>query len=359
MEYLRMSKYTLAAFIGRFAPFHNAHKSILKKSFEVADRTLVLLGSANAPRTIRTPFTWQEREKMIRESFNYDQNQKLIFEPIEDRLYNNTAWIAEIQSTVAKYERRPDKICLIGHKKDGTSFYLKLFPEWDSFDVKQTLNLSSTDIRQRLFTYQTYDRDGNYLENNMCEDLPDSVRLHLFNVWRKSAEFKELKHEWDFIQDYKKQWAAAPYPPIFTTVDSVVVQSGHIALVERKAFPGEGLIALPGGFLNQNETLLDGAIRELYEETKIKVPEPALRGSLVTQDTFDHPYRSSRGRTITTAFLFQLRDEEKLPKLKGSDDARRAFWCPLAEVKRDMMFEDHFDIIYNLTGRLDRPKLKN
>ena len=64
------------------------------------------------------------------------------------------------------------------------------------------------------------------------------------------------------------------------TVDAVVVQSGHILLVKRGDMPGKGLWALPGGFLNQEETMLDGAIRELKEETKIKVPVPVLKGSI-------------------------------------------------------------------------------
>jgi bifunctional NMN adenylyltransferase/nudix hydrolase len=80
------------------------------------------------------------------------------------------------------------------------------------------------------------------------------------------------------IEKYKESWKAAPFPPTFVTVDAVVVQSGHVLLVKRKAMPGAGLWALPGGFLNQEETLLDGAIRELKEETKIKVPVPVLKG---------------------------------------------------------------------------------
>ena len=115
--------------------------------------------------------------------------------------------------------------------------------------------------------------------------------------------------------------------------------------------PGRGLWALPGGFLNPKETLFDACIRELREETRLKVPEPVLRGSCHSQHTFDDPYRSARGRTITQAFYFQLKNDPKgLPKVKGGDDAAKAFWLPLAELDAKMMFEDHYAIITKMVG---------
>ena len=122
-------------------------------------------------------------------------------------------------------------------------------------------------------------------------------------------------------------------------------------LIQRGGFPGKGLWALPGGFLNDEEKILDAVIRELKEETRIKVPAAVLRGSIVAQKVFDDPHRSSRGRTIDHAFLFHLH-ENGLPKVKGDDDAAFAKWIPLSEVKREMMFEDHFSIIENMTGLL-------
>ena len=147
------------------------------------------------------------------------------------------------------------------------------------------------------------------------------------------------------VKKYKEAWKAAPFPPTFMTVDAVVVQSGHILLVKRGDMPGKGLWALPGGFLNQGETMLDGAIRELKEETKIKIPVPVLKGSIKDSKTFDAPNRSQRGRTITQAFYIDLGFAEELPKVKGSDDAEKAFWVPFNQVKQELMFEDHWHII--------------
>ena len=102
---------------------------------------------------------------------------------------------------------------------------------------------------------------------------------------------------------------------------------------------------MPGGFLNTNERIIDGTLRELKEETKIDCPLPVLRGSIKWQHVFDEPDRSLRGRTITHASLFELKPGP-LPKVKGSDDAEKAKWIPLTVVEKmeDQMFEDHYHI---------------
>ena len=152
--------------------------------------------------------------------------------------------------------------------------------------------------------------------------------------------------------DYKE--SVKKYPRIEHTVDAVVIQSAHVLLIRRRAEPGRGQWALPGGFLNPEERMLDGAIRELREETKIKVPEAVLRGSIKASQPYDDPHRSERGRLITQAFLFQLPDQIELPKVKGSDDADKARWVPLADLKADELFEDHYFIIKDMIGKAER-----
>jgi bifunctional NMN adenylyltransferase/nudix hydrolase len=90
-------------------------------------------------------------------------------------------------------------------------------------------------------------------------------------------------------------------------------------------------------------------LKELQEETRIKVPEAVLRGSIKSHREFDNPTRSLRGRVITHAYHIAL-DEKTLPKVKGGSDALSAVWLPLGQIKRDQMFEDHFDIIETMVG---------
>ena len=128
----------------------------------------------------------------------------------------------------------------------------------------------------------------------------------------------------------------------------MVVQSGHILMVERAALPGRGLWALPGGHLGRDETALDAAIRELYEECRLDMPKGAMRSRLRDRRVFDHPERSERGWVRTEAFLFELQDRAELERVRASSDAADAFWVPITELTPERMFEDHWDIVQTL-----------
>lgn len=241
---------------------------------------------------------------------------------------------------------------MIGHNKDDTTYYLSLFPQYSYIEVEEAIQIDATVIRKTIFedkidTSQGFLKDWKYFVGPY---LP-KASLKFLCTFKANLKYDYLKKEYDYVQQYKDMWASAPFPVTFVTVDSVVVQSGHILLVERGGFPGKGLLALPGGFLDQNEKMIDAAIRELREETCLKVPAPALRGSCKSSQVFDHPLRSSRGRTITQAFYFELKNlPEGLPKVKGSGDARHAAWYPLSELDPCNMFEDHYSIIQHFTN---------
>lgn len=339
--------YDAAVFIGRFQPFHLGHKRVIDEALKMAKKVIIVIGSARAARNIRNPFTFEERKDMIEvvfpeeTQFTYKGNGRRIeIVGIPDYPYDENKWVAAVQTAVmgaVQFSPDPLKITLVGHSKDHTSYYLKMFPFWDGEEIANYRNISATVIRETLFKL------GHVGEG--LNDLAYSTAYWLNNVAQHAEWFQVLCREYHMVQTYKESWKAAPFPPTFVTVDAVVVQSGHVLLVKRKAMPGAGLWALPGGFLEQTETLLDGAIRELKEETKIKVPVPVLRGSIKAQHTFDNPNRSLRGRTITTAFYIDLGFAEDLPKVKGSDDAEIAKWIPFKDINPAELFEDHSQII--------------
>jgi len=332
-------------FIGRFQPFHNGHKAIVEKALEKSKEVIIVVGSSFAARDTRNPFTFVERHSMIKSVFPQD-NVKVV--PVCDYPYDDNKWVAAVQSAVFSAMRYPPftlHIGLIGHEKDGTSFYLKIFPAWGNQKVANVEGIDATSIRETIFKHGPY-RGVKEFE---CNLMPEEAVYILDDIIREwvHEDFATLFAEYNMIQKYKESWNAAPYPPTFVTVDAVVVQSGHVLVVKRGDMPGKGLWALPGGFLNQGETMVDGALRELREETKIKVPLPVLRGSIRESKTFDAPNRSQRGRTITQAFFIDLGFSLDMPKVKGSDDAEKAFWLPFNEIigSRHLFFEDHFHII--------------
>jgi len=344
---------SLSVFIGRFQPPHKAHLQIIREALKQSEKVLILIGSSHKPSDIKNPFWHHMRENMIRSCFAPQEN-RLLFDYISDHPYNDLAWVKNVQDAVDHAYQKTfgwaDKpnIKLIGHHKDQSSYYLDMFPSFEQIEVGHIHGMDSTTIRDLYFA----GNDAWKFENRKkVEQFVNAPVMNILNNFMSDPTYNRLVREYEFVRNYKLQWANSPYPPTFVTADAVVTCLGHILLVVRGAAPGEGLLALPGGFVGQYETVKDCAIRELQEETRIKVPPAILRSSIINENRYDHPRRSTRGRTITTAFHFDLH-ERTLPKVKGSDDAAKAKWVPLNQFIRmqDQMYEDHYSIVTDLLG---------
>lgn len=355
-----MSKYDYTVFIGRFAPFHAGHYEVVKEALKNSDKLVMVLGGHDKPKTSRDPFTTDERISIIQAAVSPDEFKRILFAPVYDFTYNNDKWIGGVvdgvNNVTLQFDGRSAKNCkvaLIGYEKDHTSFYLKLFPQWDSLGVPYHKLMNATNIRNFFYELDQNTRIEDSLRGTHMVDYFTNPQ-HFFRVFdlMMGDAAANAREEYHFVKKYKETWSVAPYPVTFNTCDAVVVQSGHILLVQRGHNPGKGLYALPGGFLNQYESFEDGCLRELREETKIKVPEAVLRGSIVKHEIFDDPHRSARGRTISVGFLIKLKDDVTLPKVKGSDDAVKAKWVPISEFwkMRSQLFEDHYNIVETLLG---------
>jgi bifunctional NMN adenylyltransferase/nudix hydrolase len=335
-------KYDTLVLIGRFQPIHNAHLEIIKRATALCDKLVIVTGSAAQPRTYKNPFTSAERARMIKAAtgglamfINIEENL--------DTIYNDQAWAVRVQSLVAKHTKSGDRVGIIGHKKDDSSFYLDMFPQWGFENVELIEFLSAVNIRDLFFK-----RDVNM---SFIKGVVPASTFDFLMKFKETEEYEQIIREREFVINYKKQYASLPYPPIFSTADAVVIQSGHVLMIRRRAEPGRGLWALPGGYVNANtdKSVEAAMLRELREETQIKVPAPVLKGSIVRSKVFDAIDRSPRGRIITHAFFIQLPDGE-LPRVKGSDDADKARWVPIAEVRSEECFEDHYEIIQHFLG---------
>ena len=374
----------VTVYIGRFNPFHNGHAHVLKRALETSKLVIVLIGSSGAARNTKNPLTFEERKTMIEKWYvGINTASALRILPIRDYPYNDALWIRQVQNvvktTVEAYRLQSGELLsstyITGSDRDSSTWYLNAFPQWkldlvEPYRQDDTLNVSATMIRDWLFG-----KTDTEVQGKMAKFVPPPT-LRFLSEFSKTKEYAELVYEYDFIKKYKKAWEAAPYAPTFVTSDAVVIQSGHILVIERANMPGRGLWALPGGFLNQNERFRQGAIRELVEETGITLAEgkkakeltaQILNGSVRDKEIFDHPERSLRGRTITTAFLFRLDDTKPLPKVKGMNvpayeangkqivETADAFWLPINEAleQTDRWFEDHLSIVEHFMGRVD------
>ncbi len=97
------------------------------------------------------------------------------------------------------------------------------------------------------------------------------------------------------------------------------VFSLEVLLIKRDRWPYEGAWALPGGFIRQGETVVEGARRELREETSL------IANRLIPVGVFSQPDRDMRTWVISNAFVSVHRRGEGC-HVKGGDDAREAKW---------------------------------
>ncbi len=127
------------------------------------------------------------------------------------------------------------------------------------------------------------------------------------------------------------------YPRPAVTADCVVMTNEplpKVLLIQRGADPFKGAWAFPGGFMNMDETTEECAIRELEEETSLKISGLHQIGAYSKVD------RDPRGRTITVAYLAII---DAPVEVKGQDDAAKAEWWPLSDLPH--LAFDHYDII--------------
>ena len=127
------------------------------------------------------------------------------------------------------------------------------------------------------------------------------------------------------------------YPRPAVTADCIVITKEaepKVLLIQRGDEPYKGCWAFPGGFMEIDETTEQCAIRELEEDTGLKVDEVHQIGAFSKVD------RDPRGRTITVAYLAFV---EAPVEVKGQDDAANAEWFPLSALPA--LAFDHADIM--------------
>lgn len=130
------------------------------------------------------------------------------------------------------------------------------------------------------------------------------------------------------------------YPRPSVTVDIVLLTDAfphpQVLFIRRKNPPFKNLWALPGGFLEMDETLEASALRELHEETGVADVHLTQIG------TFGHPNRDPRGRVITVAYAGVVK-KNALDIVAGSD-ASEVAWFSTADLPQ--LAFDHGEIVY-------------
>ncbi|MGC3819097.1 nicotinate-nicotinamide nucleotide adenylyltransferase [Acinetobacter sp. G11] len=171
-------------FIGRFQPFHLAHMQTIKIALQQSLNVILALGSAQNERNVKNPFTAAEREQMILSNFSEADQKRIKFVHVID-VYDDQKWQQLVKSLVTEVAESDTKIGLIGHFKDESSYYLKLFPEWQMVELESLVGaISATPLREAYYR-------GEIIESAF--PLGTSEFLHKF---QNTSIYQQLQHKY-------------------------------------------------------------------------------------------------------------------------------------------------------------------
>lgn len=295
--------------------------ALLRRALEDTQRCVVALTWAGAAPSPAHPFSWQERAAVLRQSV--PDGSRLEFIPVRQH-YDDRRALRQVEQAL--------------HLAPGLRV-----------ENAHGADLAAVERLHALYAAE----DPQLAIDRTPADLAPPAAAAL-RTWIGTAGFDRLRRERLKMAQEQAVWARVPWPVTLVTVDAVVRAAGHVLLIRRGRAPGQGLWALPGGFLEPGDTLLQSALRELAEETGL--PAHRVQDALRDVKIFDAPSRSQRGRIVNHAHFFELGDTA-LPAVQGGDDAAAARWVPIRELAalESQFHDDHFHILDEFLGLTGDP----
>lgn len=338
-----MRDYHYGIFIGRFQPLHLGHEAVIRGALERVETLIVVVGSSHIAANPKNPFTFEDREAMFTRVFQHELvTGRMILVPLYD-YEHDYEWKNNLKSGVHEailshankggirlHGLNDFKIALAGYGKDASSYYLEMFPDWANIQIDiQHGTLNASDIRD------DYLRRLPHYPHDACS--PQIV------TWLKefalTNRFKDMVAWKDGLAEDKAKFGKGP----FLAADVLVMHRGKILLITRGKAAGRGQLAMPGGFVEENETFMDAAYREAMEETGL--PREDLECYFEGCFLADNPQRSLRGRIVSHVQCFRIPDAVEVPKVIGGDDASDAGWYDFEELGTERFYEDHHTLI--------------
>lgn len=122
------------------------------------------------------------------------------------------------------------------------------------------------------------------------------------------------------------------------TTDVIITREEEILVVKRKRNPFKDELAIPGGFINENETVEQAAVREIMEETALPIRLKEILG------VYSDPKRDPRKHIITTVFIGEIIGNKKIEPVAG-DDASAIKWISIGSISDFKFAFDHKKIL--------------
>lgn len=322
--------YDFSVYIGRFQPFHNGHLKSIKYALKFSKKLIIVLGGAYASPAIRGPWHFTQRMQMILQSLSAGERKKIYFVAIRDRLYHEEKWIQNVQGEVAKITQNAKKIAIVGHEKDSSSYYLRVFPHWAFLETGNYQGINATDIRNLLFLKN---------DKKMIKNLvPEKVNTILAK-YAKTNEFKALKKKFIFTERNKHKVQNE-----FVT-NIIIYCNTYILLIKSKDILKQGLYSLPE-VMTLIPNFEEKVLTYMENEFKIDLHKNELYNNYIACDTFDYSERYPLGRQVSKTYFFKLK-KENLPVIMKSQNSLEVSWILIDDLCffENEMYADHFQII--------------
>ena len=178
-------------FIGRFQPFHLAHKETVDIALRQSQQVILALGSAQNERNIKNPFSAQEREQMILSNYNEADQKRIKFVHVID-VYNDVKWVKLVTTLIESMVSPTDQVGLIGHLKDESSYYLQLFPNWKMVELESLKNaISATPLRE---AYYRGEIQTQYLPQGTIDFLQQFQHTEIYHQLQQKYQQQDGSH---------------------------------------------------------------------------------------------------------------------------------------------------------------------
>ena len=119
------------------------------------------------------------------------------------------------------------------------------------------------------------------------------------------------------------------------TADIILQQDSKVLMIRRKKEPFKGSLALPGGFVNEGETVEEAIKREAKEEISLEVEPIDILG------VYSDPARDPRKHTMSTVFIGIVVGGQE----RAGDDAASIEWVELDEIEKQQVAFDHIQML--------------
>jgi bifunctional NMN adenylyltransferase/nudix hydrolase len=314
------------------APFvlpNASNLAVVRAALARSPRCRVFFRRAFHAHSPANPFAWETRASLLARALEPAERDRIEFLPLREP-YDDERLLAQMGPGPATWV----------HGGDAPVHEEVLPPGW-SFARVDGADGDAEAVQWLHGLYLADDPAAHVASSGLPEPT-----VAFLQDWITHPVFDTVRADGRQIAKERQAWSVAPYPVVLVTVDAVVRAGDHVLLIRRGRSPGKGLWAIPGGFLEPTEPVLDAALRELVEETGLPWSRRQALGALRGTRVFAHPQRSQRGRVITHAYYFDLGDLPP-PPVQGADDAAAAEWVPLARLRtmEAQLHDDHFHIL--------------